>query len=308
MVVVTGGYSGLGLETTRVLAQAGARVLVPARNPSKAEEALAGIEGVVHARMDLADPASIDSFARDVIATREQVHLLVNSAGVMATPLVRGARGFESQFATNHLGHFQLTVRLWPALRRAGEKGGFARVISVSSRGHRIAPVDFDDLHFARRPYQKWKAYGQSKTANVLFALGLDARGAAFNVRAFSLHPGSVVTDLARHLSDEDLAALGGDRSHPKGHVPAGRAAGAGGDFKTIEQGAATAVWCAVSPMLTGMGGVYCEDVDIARKVANEDPNPSGVRAWAVDDEFSERLWTLSEESLGLALAGEART
>jgi NAD(P)-dependent dehydrogenase (short-subunit alcohol dehydrogenase family) len=299
--IVTGGYSGLGLETTRVLARAGARVIVPVRTPGKAGAALAHIPGVVQARLNLLDPASIDTFARDVQSTEREVHMLVDSAGIMATPLSRDDRGFESQFATNHLGHFQLAARLWPALRRAGEKGGpSARVVSVSSRGHRIAPVDFDDPHFLRKPYDKWKAYGQSKTANVLFALGLDARGAKHNVRAFSLHPGSIVTDLVRHLSDEDLLALGGSRAHPKGHVPVGQAAGAGGDFKTIEQGAATAVWCATSPQLLGKGGVYCENVDIARTVANADPSPAGVRAWAVDDASSERLWRLSESSLAL--------
>ena len=146
----------------------------------------------------------------------------------------------ESQFATNHLGHFQLTARLWPALKRAGE----ARVVSVSSTGISFGGVDFDDPNFERRVYDKWKAYGQSKTANALFAVGLDKRGQEYNVRAFSVHPGGIYTDLARHLSAEELAF--------------------DGELKTPEQGAATSVWCAMSPQLEGKGGVYCMDVDIA--------------------------------------------
>ncbi len=186
ITIVTGGYVGIGLETTRALAEAGATVIVPARSLDKARGALAGIARVEIEALDLSDPGSIDAFAARFAATGRPVHILVNNAGIMATPLAQDARGFESQLATNHLGHFQLTARLWPALRKANG----ARVVSLSSRGHARSAVDFDDPNFERRPYDKMIAYGQSKTANVLFAVALDARGEAHGVRAFSVHPG----------------------------------------------------------------------------------------------------------------------
>jgi NAD(P)-dependent dehydrogenase (short-subunit alcohol dehydrogenase family) len=300
-VIVTGGYSGLGLETTRVLAQAGATVVVPARSPDKARKALAGMARVEQAALDLMDPASIDAFASSFIASGRPLHILVNSAGIMATPLARDARGYESQFSSNHLGHFQLTARLWPALRKAGG----ARVVSVASRAQRICGVDFEDPNFERRAYDKWKAYGQSKSANVLFAVGLDRRGEAHGVRAFALHPGSILTDLARDLNDDDLRALGVSPGDAHGHVPAGKSAAEGGDFKTVAQGAATAVWCATSAQLDGMGGVYCENVDVAVAVPADHADPSGVRPWAIAPELAERLWPLSEKLTGVSF--EAR-
>ena len=284
--VVTGGYAGVGLETTRVLSDAGATVIVPARTLDKAHAALAGIACVEIEILDLFDPISIDAFAARFLASGRPLHLLVNNAGIMATPLVRDPRGFESQFATNHLGHFQLTARLWPALR--GARG--ARVISLSSRGHRRGSVDLEDPHFERRPYDKWIAYGQSKTANALFALALDARGESHQVRAFSVHPGAIMTDLVRSLSDEELRAVVA-------------AAGPASSLKTIEQGAATTVWCATSAQLEGLGGVYCEDVDIAEAVAADSPEPRGVRPWAMDRDLAERLWTKSEAWIGVAFA-----
>lgn len=288
VAIVTGGYSGLGLETTRVLADAGATVIVPARSPEKAREALTGIARVEQASLDLLDPASIDAFAASFIATNRPLHMLINSAGIMATPLTRDARGYESQFSANHLGHFQLTARLMPALVKA--KG--ARVVSVSSAGHRFGGVDLDDPNFERRAYDKWKAYGQSKSANILFALALDARARANGIRAFSVHPGRILsTDLSRHLSDDDLRAAGvlnveGRRFDPKS--------------KTVEEGAATIVWCGVSAQLDGMGGVYCENSDIASVTDAGPRDEPGVRPWAIDPEIAERLWTLSEELTGV--------
>lgn len=173
VAVVTGGYSGIGLETVRVLRAAGAEVVVPARDTERARAALKGIDGVETATMDLLDPDSIDAFAGRFLDSGRPLHILVNSAGVMATPLTRDARGYEVQFATNHLGHFQLVARLWPALRQAHG----AQVVSVSSWGHRFSPVLFDDPHFEHHAYDRWVAYGQSKTANILFALGVDERG-----------------------------------------------------------------------------------------------------------------------------------
>lgn len=282
--VVTGGYAGVGLETTRALSAAGATVIVPARTPDKARAALAGMNRVEVEILDLSDPTSIDAFAARFSASGRPVHILVNNAGIMATPLVRDARGFESQLATNHLGHFQLTVRLWPALRKA--QG--ARVVSLSSRGHARAGIDFDDPNFQRRPYDKWIAYGQSKTANALFALALDARGEAHRVRAFSVHPGAVITELMRYMPDEEQ------------HAAVARS-GAVSSLKTTEEGAATSVWCATSTQLEGMGGVYCEDVDIAEAVPADFREQRGVRPWATDPDFAERLWTKSEEWTGVA-------
>jgi NAD(P)-dependent dehydrogenase (short-subunit alcohol dehydrogenase family) len=286
--IVTGGYAGIGLETTRALANAGATVIVPARTPDKARAALAGLERVELDALDLSEPASIDAFAARFAASGRPLHLLVNNAGIMATPLVRDARGFESQLATNHLGHFQLAARLWPALRAA--RG--ARVVALSSRGHSRAGVDFDDPHFERRPYDKWVAYGQAKTANALFAVELDARGAPHEVRAFSVHPGAVITELVRSIAKEELAAI---RARLAESPYASAAV-----YKNTEQGAATSVWCATSAQLDGKGGVYCEDVDIAEAVANDFPEPRGVRAWATDPVLAERLWKLSEEWTGV--------
>lgn len=248
VAMVTGGYSGIGLETTRALAEAGATVIVPARTPEKARQALSSISGVEQGRLDLLDPASIDAFARGFLASDRPLDILINNAGIMATPLTRDARGFESQFSANHLGHFQLTVRLWPALRNA--RG--ARVVSLSSRGHQRAGIDFDDPQFQHRPYDRWKAYGQSKTANVLFAVELDRRGEAGEVRAFAVHPGAILTELARYMTDEELRAYGLSRTDRIGYIPAGKSVAEGGDFKTLEQGAATSVWCATTPQRLG--------------------------------------------------------
>jgi NAD(P)-dependent dehydrogenase (short-subunit alcohol dehydrogenase family) len=282
--VVTGGYAGVGLETTRTLSGAGATVIVPARTVDKARAALAGVENVEIDSLDLFNPASIDAFAARFLASGRPLHLLVNNAGIMATSLVRDAREFESQFATNHLGHFQLTARLWPALRNA--QG--ARVVCLSSRGHARAAVDFDDVHFQRRAYDKWLAYGQSKTANALFALALDTRGQAHGVRAFSVHPGPIMTELVRSLPEDELQAV---IARAKTQSP----------LKNVEQGAATSVWCATSPQLDGMGGVYCEDADIAQAVPADSPAPTGVRPWAMDPDLAERLWTKSEAWTGVS-------
>src|SRR3982074_1271882 len=185
IAIVTGGYAGVGLETTRTLAGGGATVIVPARSLDKARQALTGVDRVEIESLDLIDPESVDAFATRFLATGRPVHTLINNAGIMATPLVRDARGFESQLATNHLGHFQLTALLWPALLKANG----ARVVALSSRGYARAGIDFDDPNFERRPYDKWVAYGQSKTATALFAVALDERGEPHSVRADSGRP-----------------------------------------------------------------------------------------------------------------------
>ncbi|HWB98563.1 MAG TPA: oxidoreductase [Bryobacteraceae bacterium] len=299
VAIVTGGYSGIGRETTRVLAEAGATVVVPVRDAEKARRTLDGIPRVELRPMDLLDPQSMDAFAAAFLDSGRPLHILVNSAGVMANPLARDARGYESQFATNHLGHFHLTARLWPALVRA--QG--ARVVSVSSRGHQFSPVHLDDANFERRPYDKWQAYGQSKSANVLFAVELDRRGESKGVRAFALHPGAIATDLGRYLTAEDLRSFGITSDLKPGSVPLGQSVAEGGEFKTVEQGAATSVWCATSPQLAGMGGVYCENSDVAPVIQGEPPQKSGVAPWAVDAEIAKRLWPLSEELTGVPFA-----
>jgi len=288
-VIVTGGHSGIGLETVRVLARAGARVIVPARSLQRARDNLdrLGLGGVDAREMDLAAPDSVEAFAAAFLAGGAPLHLLIHSAGIMATPFTRDVRGFEAQFSTNHLGHFQLASRLWPALQRA--QG--ARIVSVSSRGHRIAPVDFDDIHFERRAYDKWVAYGQSKSANALFAVAADRRGAADGIRAYSLHPGTILSPLARHLSAEEIASFGVHDRHGALINDPER------DLKNVRQGAATGVWCATSPALNGLGGVYCEDCDVAPMAGGD--GRRGVHAWAVDPALAERLWQVSAAMAG---------
>ncbi|SDC65830.1 NAD(P)-dependent dehydrogenase, short-chain alcohol dehydrogenase family [Cupriavidus sp. YR651] len=289
-VVVTGGYSGIGVETVRAFRSAGATVVVPVRDMAKAQEALRDIPGVVLEDMDLLDPASIDRLAERVLAATDSLDILVNNAGVMAPPLSRDARGYESQFAANHLGHFQLTCRLWPALRRASG----ARVIALSSYGHRRAGIDFHDPNFETREYDPWIAYGQSKTANALFAVALDSIGQHHGVRAFSVHPGGIVTGLVRHMSQAQIDASeildkeGRPIIDPQNNK------------KTPQQGAATTVWCATSPKLDGMGGVYCADCEIARALPSDDSTEMhGVRPRATDPVAAGRLWQLSEQLTG---------
>lgn len=292
LAVVTGGYSGLGLLTVKSLAAAGAQVLVPARDTARAEAALTGIDGVRVMPMDLMQAESVAGFSRGLVSAGQPVSLLINCAGVMAAPLLRDADGHESQFATNHLGHYRLTCGLWPVLVKSGQ----ARVLSVSSRGHQIAGVEFDDIDFLRRPYDKWLAYGQSKTANALFAIALDQRGRSHGVRAFSLHPGQILTDLARHLSTAELAAFDAldEQGRPRLDPHNG--------LKTVEQGAATGLWCATSAVLADLGGVYCEDCNVA-PINDPETGRKGVAKWAADAGLAERLWAVSEQWTGLSVA-----
>ncbi|MCX6500266.1 MAG: SDR family NAD(P)-dependent oxidoreductase [Arthrobacter sp.] len=292
--VVTGGYSGLGLETVRALASAGARVMVPARRPEHAREVLdqAGLDGVSVARLDLADLADVKEFAAgflasDFLGEGASLDILINNAAIMASPERRVGPGWESQFATNHLGHFALTNLLWPAL----SAGNGARVVALSSTGHKISPIRFDDIGF-EGGYDKWKAYGQAKTANALFAVQLDALGKGSGVRAFAVHPGGIMTELQRHLPREEMIASGWMDADGKLDER----------FKTPAQGAATSVWAATSPLLAGKGGVYCEDCDIAEPTEQGSPEARvrGVDSHAVDRADAERLWQLSAELTGI--------
>ena len=284
--LVTGGYSGLGTETVRALAGAGARVIVGARRPDAAASDLAGVAGEITVlKLDLSDPASIDGFAAQVAGIAGTIELLINNAAIMACPKALDPRGYESQFATNHLGHFQLTARLWPLL-----KAGGARVVALSSVGHQRGGPDLADINFEHREYDKWTAYGQAKSANALFALELDRLGQASGVRAFSVHPGGIKTPLQRHLTLEEQIAMGWfDAEGNLSEV-----------FKSPEQGAATSVWCAVSPLLDGLGGVYCEDCNVAALAGPDTPRYSGAAPHIRDEALAEALWAKSEEMTGV--------
>ncbi|MET3961690.1 NAD(P)-dependent dehydrogenase (short-subunit alcohol dehydrogenase family) [Marmoricola sp. OAE513] len=291
--LVTGGYSGIGIEMVKALVAAGIdEVLVPARRPETAAEALAGIPRVTLGVMDLSDQASVAAYADQVLAAGGHLDILIGSAGIMATPQEHVGPGWELQLATNHLGHFALVNRLWTLLRDTGAGG--ARVVSVSSGGHQFGGIRWDDLDFARDGYDKWLAYGQSKTANVLFAVELDRRGAEHGVRAFALHPGAILTPLGRHLQAEDVENLLSYGSDGKPLMP---------EFKSPEAGAATAVFAATSPLLEGLGGVYLEDCDITGVADPENRvtgQALGVFPHAKDPAEAARLWAWSAEQTGV--------
>ena len=296
IAIVTGGNTGLGLETTKVLAAAGARVIILARDIEKAKLNLQDIPNVEIEAMNLMDPASIDVFAHKFLESERALHLLINNAGIMWVPLNRDSRGVESQMATNYLGQYQLVSRLWPALKSA--KG--ARVVNVSSYGHQFAPVNFEDINFEYRKYETLIAYGQSKTASNLFALELDERAKAFGVRAYSLHPGAIYgTELGRYASVDLFKEMGyfAEDGSLRPEILAG--------LKTVQQGAATTVWCATSPMLDQIGGVYCEDCDIAEldSGVKEEANglgSHGVQEYSLDQQNALKLWTWTEKVTGI--------
>ncbi|GII58324.1 oxidoreductase [Planotetraspora thailandica] len=281
--VVTGGASGIGIETARTLAAAGAEVTLAVRDLAAGERtaedivATTGNKQVHVGRLDLADQASVASFTA---AWEGPLHILVNNAGVMASPETRTPEGWELQFATNHLGHFALTTGLHRALAAAGG----ARVVSVSSSAHLRSPVVFDDIHFRERPYEPWSAYGQSKTANVLLAVEATRRWADDGITANALMPGGIRTNLQRHLPQEDL----------DGMLARSRAAGV--TWKTPEQGAATSLLLAISPLLDGVGGRYFEDCNEAEP--HQEGTRSGVAAYALDPEAAALLWQVSVDAL----------
>lgn len=289
-IVVTGGSAGLGVETIRVLASRGAKVVSVVRDPAKGQAALARIrESVPEADVELAvlDLSDLESVRRggDDIARRfPRIDRLINNAGVMACPLGRTAEGFELQLGTNHLGHFVLTARLIASILAAAP----GRIVNLSSGGHQISPMRFEDPFFTKEPYDKWAAYGQAKTANVLFSVGLDKRLKDRRVRAFAVHPGAIVTELGRHLEPTDIESLMGKRG------------GGTLQYKRVPQGAATSVWAATAPELEGRGGVYCEDCHVAETIeAPGSGAEGGVMAYAVDETAADRLWSLSEEWSG---------
>ncbi|WP_433205001.1 SDR family NAD(P)-dependent oxidoreductase [Dactylosporangium sp. CS-047395] len=279
--VVTGGASGIGIETARALAAAGAEVTLAVRNTAAADGFAEEIKAQVR-QLDLSDQASVRAFAE---AWEGPLHILVNNAGVMASPLSRTQEGWESQFATNHLGHFALAVRLLPALQKAGG----ARVVAVSSAAHLRSGVVFEDIHFERREYDPWLAYGQSKTANVLFAVEADRRWRGDGIRVNALSPGGIRTNLQRHVDVDELTA---SATAANGGVPI--------RWKTPEQGAATSVLLAGSPTVAGVGGKYYEDCQEAP--LNRPGTRTGVAAYALDPGAASRLWAVSEQATHITL------
>lgn len=285
--LVTGVSAGLGVETVRALAAHGAIVTGTARDLGKARRALAeaGVEGVELVELDLASLASVRAAADALNAKGEAFDLVIANAGVMAAPQGRTADGFETQFGTNHLGHFVFVNRIAPLIRDGG------RMVSLSSAGHRFADVDLDDPGFERTPYDPWVAYGRAKTANALFAVEFDRRHKARGVRAASVHPGGIMTELGRHLQPGDLEAL-------IDSLNASRPADRPYELKTIPQGAATSVWAAVVAPADEVGGRYCEDCHVAAFSKGEGIG-DGVRPYAQDPERAGALWAKSEEMVG---------
>lgn len=291
-VIVTGGYSGIGIEEVRALASVGATVVVPARRPDVAKEALGAVAGDIEiASMDLGDLATVRSFAEDFLATGRALDILINNAGIMACPLARVGPGWESQFGINHLGHMALAAALLPALQKADG----ARVVALSSTAHIRGDVNWDDPNYERSEYDKWGAYAQAKSANALFALGADRRWDQYGITAFSVHPGGIFTPLQRHLTVEEMAAMGW--MNPDGTIPPAVQA----MFKTPEQGASTATWAATSPMLDGRGGEYCENCDIAQLAGPDSQRWEHAREWICDEDKADRLWAMSEKMLAEA-------
>jgi len=292
VVIVTGGYSGIGLETVRALAAAGASVTVPARDTEKANAALAGMPGDIRiAPMDLSDIASVRRFASGFASNNTALDLLINNAGVMACPEMRVGPGWELQFGTNHMGHFALATTLLPLLQRTESP----RVVALSSTGHKLSDIRWDDPNWTDGSYDKWKAYGQSKTANSLFALGLNARLAESGGMAFAVHPGGIFTPLQRHLPTEEMIVLGW--LNEQGEISDGARA----MFKSPSQGCTTTLWAATSPLLEGKGGVYCEDCNVAALSGPQPVRYRDVEPHAVNQDSAERLWTLSEKLLAEA-------
>lgn len=288
-IVLTGGSAGLGVETARVLASRGARIVSVVRNEQKGAAAADAIRKSVPdadiqlAILDLFDLDSVRKGADDIARRFPRIDRLINNAGVMACPLGRTKEGLDTQLGTNHLGHFVLTARLMPNILASTP----ARIVNLSSGGHRMSPIRFDDPFFEKQDYNKFVAYGQAKTANVLFSVALDRRYGDQGVHSVAVHPGAIRTELGRHMTGDDFKDLlkGRPQAEPM-------------KFKEIPQGAATTVWATTTPEFENRGGVYCEDCGIA-PVIDEPGVSQGVMGWALDPEAADRLWALSEEWSG---------
>jgi len=292
IAIVTGGYSGIGLETTRELVSSGAEVIIPAK---RSDVAIKNLEGIVSKdnviEMDLSDLNSVKNFTDGYKENFNKLDFLINNAGIMACPETRIGNNWESQIAVNHFGHFLLTKELMDMM--ANNDG--ARFVSLSSSAHSLTGVLWDDIHFLSNPYDKWLAYGQSKTASSLIAIEFDRLMKDKGVRGFSVHPGGIITPLQRHLQKEEMVALGWMKEDGSPTELTKNF------FKTTSQGASTTVWCATSSSLNEIGGVFCEDCDIAKRKNEVDESMQryfGVADWAVDIDEASKLWELTEKTL----------
>ena len=287
--LVTGASGGLGAETARALAACGAAVTLSARNVAKVEgvaEAIRGSTGnsfVDVLELELTSTASIRAAAKNWLAEHEKLHWLVNNAGVMACSLERTPEGYELQLATNHFGHFLFTGLLMPVLRKSAP----SRIVNLSSAGHRMSDVVLEDLHYEHRPYDKWESYGQSKSANILFSVELSRRLSKYGVTANAVHPGMILTELGRHLDEEDIKELMSRRPDRSQMT-----------WKSVEAGAATSVWACLAPELEGQGGLYLEDCHVAAQKESEHA-AEGYSSWAMDRETAQKLWAVSEQAVG---------
>ena len=290
--IVTGGYSGIGIETTRELITAGANVIIPAKRKDVATNNLNGIvskENIIE--MDLADLNSVKKFTEEFKQNFKILDLLINNAGIMACPETRIGSDWESQFAINHIGHFLLTRELMDVM--ADNQG--ARFVSLSSSAHSITGILWEDIHFKKNPYDKWMAYGQSKTASSLIAIEFHRKMKGKGVNGYSVHPGGIITPLQRHLQKDEMIALGWMKEDGS---PSDLAKNF---FKTPSQGASTTLWCATSNQLNDIGGVFCEDCDIAKRKKDVDESMQryfGVADWAIDVDEASKLWELTDKTL----------
>ena len=286
--IVTGGYSGIGIETTRALSEAGANVIIPAR---RTEEAMVALDGIIPKdhifEMDLSDLDSIKRFT-DLVKSNLSLSILINNAGIMACPESKTSNGWDLQFAVNHIGHFVLTHELIDSM----DQSSGARIINLSSTAHKFSGICWDDIHFLNS-YDKWVSYGQSKTATSLFSIELDRRLKDKNIRSFAVHPGGIFTPLQRHLQQEEMVAMGW--LNEDGSLSELAKAG----FKSSTQGASTSLWAATSSQLDNKGGLYCENCDVAN-LAGGSPEERyfGVRDWAVDSDEAKKLWHSTEKLL----------
>ena len=291
--VVTGGAAGIGLETSRALVAAGASLTLAVRNLAQGEASAAQLRQdypqaeISIALLNLADLGTVRAFTAGWGQSGKPLHILINNAAIMACPLQRTEQGWEAQFATNHVGHFALTIGLLPALLAASRSGGDARVVCLSSTGHKLSPVVLDDIHFERRDYNKWSAYGQAKSANALFALALHVRHGDHGITANAVHPGGIMTGLQKFLPMEEMNAMGWLK--PDG-TPLDI-------FKSPAQGASTSVWAATAPELAGHGGLYLEDCRVGLP-AEPGNRASGFAPHIKDVAAATRLWDVSQQML----------
>lgn len=296
VIAVTGASGGLGLETARAFAGRGARVVMAARDADKLAAAIAEVrraepDAIVEPlELDLADVRSCRRAAASILRSCDRLDLVVNNAGVMCTPFGLTADGVETQFGVNHLGHMAWTLPLIDLLTASADDGRPARVVSLSSAGHKFGDVDLDDPNFETRSYDPWEAFGRSKTANVLFSVALGRRHGAAGVRGVAVHPGGIHTELGRYMTGETLTRLASI-------VQAGEESGEF-TWKSVPQGAATTVWAATTPSLTERAGVYCEDCHVAPVDDDSELNGGGVRSYAVDPARADLLWERSLELL----------